>query len=136
MVAIPTTAKLISTAVNAKSGTTVKKFLMPEYGKKAMATVVEYGANNPIKKKGIDSFVKITGTESAYAKTNSALFSGDKIILNGASDADGATYVGSFKDRFKEMVDLLKKYPKLTVDLISNTNNDTFFAEAINKFQG
>ena len=51
-------AKLISTTVNEKSGTTIKKFLMPEYGRKAMATVVEYGENNPLKKKGIDSFVK------------------------------------------------------------------------------
>ena len=132
-------AKLISTTVNEKSGTTIKKFLMPEYGRKAMATVVEYGENNPLKKKGIDSFVKITGAPYACGATaDKALFSGDKIILSGASEKKNFEYVGDFNSRFKEMIDLLKKYPKLTAALIPNTKtlNPTYgYTEAMEKFQ-
>ena len=123
-------AKLISTTVNEKSGTTIKKFLMPEYGRKAMATVVEYGENNPLKKKGIDSFVKITGAPYACGTTaDKALFSGEKKNFE---------YVGDFNSRFKEMIDLLKKYPKLTAALIPNTktSNPTYgYTEAMEKFQ-
>ncbi len=137
MVAIPSAAKLISTTVNEKSGTTVKKFLMPEYGKKAMATVVEYGQKVPIKQCGVDSFVKITGTDDCCTKIDRALFSGDKMILSGAAKTENIQNFGNFNARFKEMVDLLKKYPKLAAELISDTSkNDSFYGEAINKFRG
>jgi len=135
MVAIPNGAKLISTTVNAKSGTTIKKLTLPKYGKKAMATIVEYGANNPLKKRGVDSFVKITGTDHGQTLIDRALFSGDKMILNGAAKAENFKSVGSFTSRFKEMVDLLKKYPKLTADLIPNASSTSFWGEAIKQFQ-
>ncbi len=138
MVTIPNTARLISTAVNAKSGTTVRKFLMPNIGKKAIATVVEYGKDVPIKQCGIDAFVKLTGVNkisSEYtAAADRALFSGDKIILSGASKTSNFEQVGDFNSRFKEMIDLLKKYPKLTADKISDTSGNPYHQRIIQEF--
>lgn len=137
MVAIPNTAKLISTAVNAKSGTTVRKFLMPDVSEKAVATVVEYGKNIPIKQRGIDAFVKIDGSQYSDTVIDRAIFSGDKIILSGSSKTENFKTAGNFNSRFKEMIDLLKKYPKLKAELISNTqynSSDIYGTSAMRKF--
>ncbi len=120
-------AKLISTAVNEKSGTTVKKFVTKsnyaDGANKVLATVVEYGQNTPLKRRGIDTFVKIDGGNTWKEGLDRILMSGDEIILSGTSKAEYLKGQGDFNSRFKEMVDLLKQYPKLKANLIPNINS-------------
>lgn len=129
--AISKGATLISSTVNEKTGTTVKKLVSNDCGK-FLATVVEYGENTPLKKKGIDTFIKLGKGNPRYTKIDKVLLSGDKVVLSGASKAKNFAAAGDFNARFKEMVDLFKKYPKLNAELIPQTSSKCDFQTMTN----
>ena len=112
-------AKLISTSVNEKTGTTVKKFVTEhKYTPgKVLATVVEYGENTPLKKRGIDAFVKVDGTSWEEA-LDRALISNDTVVLSGSSKKECFNMYGDFKARFKKMIEAFKNDPQIKAEQI------------------